>query len=338
MPPRGLITTRAAGPGLAASLAGVACGLLVAASVPSLSALVVAMVIGVAAGNLGLLGPWAEPGIRVARTQVLRVGIVLLGFRLSLGDVVDLGGPPGIVLIIIVVALTFLGTRLVARRLGLSEPLGLLLATGFAICGASAIAAVQPLAEADEDETALAIGLVTLFGTLAMFTLPALGRLVGLTAGEAGYWAGASVHDVAQVVATASTSGSGALEAAVIVKLSRVVLLAPLLVAVSIGRRRAAGAAGDGDPSATRPPIVPLFVVLFLVAAALRSTGVLDATTLSLLELAEKLCLAAAMFGLGATVRFARLRRLGHRPLLVGALSWLIVAGVSLPVALFISP
>ncbi len=338
MPPGGLTATRAAGPGLAAAAAGVACGLLVAASIPSLSALVVAMVVGVAAGNLGLLGPWAEPGVRIARTQVLRVGIVLLGFRLSLGDVVDLGGPPGLVLIVAVVALTFLGTRLLSAQFGLSRPLGLLLATGFSICGASAIAAMQPLAEADEDETALAIGLVTLFGTLAVFTLPALGHLLGLTAGEAGYWAGASVHDVAQVVATASAGGSAALEAAVIVKLSRVILLAPLLVAVSVSRRRSVRATANRDSATARPPIVPLFVVLFLVAAALRSTGVLGDPTLSILALGEKLCLAAAMFALGATVRFARLRHLGHRPLLIGALSWLIVAGVSLPVALFISP
>lgn len=149
------------------------------------------------------------------------------------------------------------------------------MATGYSICGASAIAAVEPFADASEEEVAYSIALVTLCGTLAIFTLPGLGSLLGLTATEFGAWVGASVHDVGQAVAAASTHGEVSLKLATLVKLTRVALLAPLLAGVAIAARRRQGdAALEG---AKRPPLLPLFILLFLVASAITSTGVLSA-------------------------------------------------------------
>jgi len=263
---------------------------------------------------------------------LLRAGIVLLGFRLSFDDVRSLG-VDGASAVVIVVAATFLGIQLLARLMGLRPGLGLLVATGYAICGASAVAAMQPLSDADEEETAYAIGLVTLCGTLSIAVLPALGNLMNLSVETFGSWVGMGVHDVGQVTATATAFDDGALATATLVKLTRVVLLAPMVALVGISVRRRANR--DGAPIVGNPPpLVPLFVALFLVAIAIRATGQLSDAQLDSIKDVEKVFLTAGMFGLGTGVRLARLRRLGGRPLVLGLASWAVVAGLALVAAL----
>ncbi|MBI5089987.1 MAG: putative sulfate exporter family transporter, partial [Actinobacteria bacterium] len=257
-------------PGLAFALAGALVGAAVHAASAAVSPHVVAVLFGAVGANLGISGPTFDPGLRAAGRRVLRVGIALVGFRLSLGEVLDLG-PRALAAVCIVVTLTFTGARALGRRLGLSSPLSLLVATGYSICGASAIAAAEPFSDASEEEVAYSIALVTLCGSLAIFVLPVLGHALGMSSEAFGAWVGASVHDVGQVVAAASTRDDVALKAAVVVKLTRVALLAPLLVVIALGSRRRTG----GPRRAERPPVLPLFVVLFLVAAAVRSTGAL---------------------------------------------------------------
>jgi uncharacterized integral membrane protein (TIGR00698 family) len=227
------------------------------------------------------------------------------------------------------VAATFLGTRWLGRCLGLSASLSLLVATGFSICGASAIAAVEGVAEADEEEVAFSIGLVTLCGSLAIVLLPILRHPLGLdTATSFGSWVGASVHDVGQVVATASSGGSVAVRAAVVVKLTRVVLLAPLVAGLGLSRRH--GTTTTSPPaSASRPALVPLFVAGFVGAIVLRSTGWLPSDWVAAAQTAQSILLCAALVGLGTGVRVAKLRRVGGRPLVLGLVSWVLVAGVS---------
>ncbi len=314
-------------PGLAllVALAAVATGL--AAVVPSLSPLVAGVVVGALVVNVVTLPDRLQPGIAFGARSLLRVGIVLLGFRLSMGDVIGLG-TGGLLVVAMVVGVTFVGTRWMARRMGVPDDLGLLVATGYSICGASAIAAVDGVVGADEEETAYAITLVTVCGTLSIFLLPLLADPLGLTGEAFGTWVGGAVHDVGQVVATASTQEADAVAAATVVKLTRVVLLAPLVAMVALGRRRVARAT-DGD-AAGHPPLLPLFVVGFLAAIAVRSTGWLGAGTLDLLGTLEKVVLTVALVGLGAGVRIARMRRLSGRPLALGAVAWLLVAGASL--------
>lgn len=202
------------------------------------------------------------------------------------------------------------------------------MATGYSICGASAIAAVEPFADASEEEVAYSIALVTLCGTLAIFTLPGLGSLLGLTATEFGAWVGASVHDVGQVVAAASTHGEVSLKLATLVKLTRVALLAPLLAGVAIAARRRQGdAALEG---AKRPPLLPLFILLFLVASAITSTGVLSARALADIKNAETILLGMGLVGLGSNVDLRKLRAVGGTPLALALSSWALVAVVSL--------
>lgn len=230
--------------GLAALLPGVTLVVIcvaVAYSVNKLfstiSPLVVAVVLGAILTNAGLIPERCRPGLRWATKRLLRAGIVLLGFRLALNDIIRLGAP-ALAVVFGVVGLTFTGTQWLGRRLGISRGLSLLVATGFSICGASAIAAMEPLADASEEDVAFSIALVTLCGSLAIVVLPGIGHLLGLRPEVFGSWVGASVHDVGQVVATASTGGTRALSAAIVVKLTRVALLAPMVAIVSVQRRR----------------------------------------------------------------------------------------------------
>lgn len=340
MPPPGGLLRRAlhagSGPRPRQLLPGVAVAVLGVAVVASVAAvtgvplLVLAVAGGALLANARLLPPSAAPGLELCAKRVLRVGVVLLGLRLSVAQVVRLGGP-GLLLVAAVVTATFFGTRAVARRIGVSDGLGLLVAVGFAICGASAIAAVEAVSDAEEEEVAFAVALVTLCGSLSIVLLPVLRVPLGLELAAFGQFVGASVHDVTQVVATAAAAGPAALGPAVVVKLTRVVLLAPLVVL--LGRRAGRAGPGPAGPGVgsgrAAPPLVPLFVAGFLAAVVVRSLGILPDGWLGPIARVEQLVLAVALFGLGAGVRVSRLRAIGARPLLLGLLSWVVVAATS---------
>jgi len=298
------------------------------AAVGSLSPLVVSVALGAILANLGLVPDAARPGATFAAKRLLRVGVVLLGLQLAVGDMLALGGK-GLALVVVVVAATFFGTQWVGRRLGLSPGLSLLVATGYSICGASAVAAMEGVSDADEEDVAYAVALVTLCGSLCIALLPVLQGPLGLDATAFGTWTGASVHDVGQVVATASSAGAVALHAAVVVKLTRVVLLAPLVAGVSLARRRHGETGRPAAAVRRSPPLLPLFVAGFLAAVALRSTGIVPDGWLASAKTLEKVLLSAALFGLGTGVQLSKLRRIGGRPLVLGLGAWALVAVVS---------
>ncbi|MFF3004644.1 YeiH family protein [Kitasatospora sp. NPDC057940] len=335
-------------PGLLLAAAGVAAAIAVHAAVPAVPKLTAAVVLGMAAAHLPGLRPVvrgvARPGLSMAGKRLMRLGIVLLGLKLSLDDVLGLGWAT-VAMVLAVVAATFTGTLWLGRRLGLPGDQPLLVATGYSICGASAIGAVSQAAGSEEEDVAASVALVTLCGTLAIAVLPLLQQPFGLGDVEFGRWVGASVHDVGQVVATAQTGGAGALREAVLVKLMRVVLLAPLVAGMAVAVRRRARRAGEAvagagqesgeDPAknpaktGSRPPIVPLFVAGFLAMIVLRTTGVLPERALTLAGDAQELLLAAALFGLGSAVHLPTMVRTGGRLALLGLGSWVVVAGVS---------
>lgn len=317
--------------GLLFALVGSLAGMVLHEAVDWISPLVVAVLFGALAANVGLVRAPMRVGLRWSARHVLRAGIVLVGLRLSLREVAHLG-PRALAAVVVVVVATFFGTQWLGKRLGLSPGLSLLVATGYSICGASAIAATEPFADATEEEVAYSIALVTMCGTLAIALLPAAASLMHMSDARFGAWVGASVHDVGQVVATASTRNAGALKAAVIVKLTRVALLAPLLAGVSFAyRRRHANDEHAGDTASL--PLLPMFIVLFLVAVAVRTTGVISDLWLARVKNVETLLMGMGLVGLGAGVSLAKLRAVGRRPLALGLLSWLLVAVVSLAAA-----
>lgn len=312
-------------PGLLLAAAIVAAAFGLVRLLPALSPLTISVILGVIVGNLGLKLTAVRPGLRFAAKRLLRVGIVLLGLRLAVGDVLHLGAK-SLVVVVGVVAVTFVGTQLLGRAFGVSPGASLLIATGFSICGASAVAAMDAVTDNKDEDVVTAIALVTLCGSLAIALLPLLQRPLGLSDTAFGMWTGASVHDVAQVVATASVAGPAALAPAVVVKLTRVVLLAPMVLGVSLVRRRRATA---GVSAGSRPPIVPLFVVGFLAMVAVRSLGLLPSGALDAAHSAETIVLAAALAGLGSSVHLRTLFTTGGRALALGLSSWLLIAAVA---------
>ncbi|MEE6295290.1 YeiH family protein [Georgenia wangjunii] len=229
-------------PGLALVAAVALACLGLAQLVPVVSPLIVAIVLGVVVRNAGLLRPPVRPGTQWSTKRLLRAGVVLLGLQLSIGEVLALRVGE-LVTIVATVVITFLATRWLGTKVGTSRTTSLLIATGFAICGASAVAAmsaVVPEDETSEDDVATAIAMVTLFGALALFLMPLAQGLVGLDDHQMGVWIGSSVHEVAQVVAAASAVSAAALTVAVVVKLGRVVLLAPMVAVVGVTERRRA--------------------------------------------------------------------------------------------------
>lgn len=317
-------SARRLAPGLAAIGLATALAFGVQALVPGLGATSVAVVIGALAANLGLHRAVLHPGSAFAARRLLRIGVVLLGLQLSLRDLVGLG-LPGLAVVVVTVTATFFGTQALGRAWGVGRARSLLVATGFSICGASAVGAMRDVAGADEEDAGVAIALVTLCGSLAILVLPALRGPLGLDVVSFGQWVGASVHDVGQTVATANRV-PGALTTAVVVKLSRVVLLAPLVAGVALARRRSADPSVDG---ARRPVPVPLFVVGFLASIALASTGWVPAGALAVAKGVQQVLLVAALVGLGAGIHWRVLRRTGGRALALGLASWVIVAAVA---------
>ena len=295
------------------------------------SPLVIAVVLGALISNLGMLPENCRIGLGFAARNLLRLGIVLLGLQLSFSQVRELGAP-GLALVIVVVAATFAGTQWLGKKMGLSPGLSLLVATGFSICGASAIAAMRPVSDADDDDMAYAIALVTICGTLAIFLLPAIGEIIGFSGAQFGSWVGASVHDVAQTVATAASGNDDAQDAAIVVKLTRVMLLAPLVAAVSFTRRRKLSHTNITDSKTQKaklPPVIPLFIIGFIAAISINSSFNLPSEFLSNVKWLEKSLLACALVGLGAGVDARKLRRVGTRPLALGLISWILIATLS---------
>jgi uncharacterized integral membrane protein (TIGR00698 family) len=320
------------GIGLLFAFVGSLVGMALHEVVDWVSPLVVAVLFGAIAANLGIVRLSMQPGLKWSARHVLRAGIVLVGLRLSLREVAHLG-PRALAAVVAVVFATFLGTQWLGKRLGLSPGLSLLVATGYSICGASAIAAAEPFADATEEEVAYSIALVTMCGSLAIALLPVSASLLHMSDARFGSWVGASVHDVGQVVAAASIHSAAALKAAVVVKLTRVALLAPLLAAIAVSYRRQHRNDEHADDAAPLPPALPLFIALFLVAVAVRTTGVVPTVWLVRLKHLETLLMGMGLVGLGAGVSLAKLRLVGRRPLALGLLSWALVATVSLAAA-----
>ncbi|GAB2737679.1 putative sulfate exporter family transporter [Salinifilum aidingensis] len=311
-------------PGLAVAAIGTAIAFAVNTLLPALSALTTAVVLGVLVGRF--LPEPTRKGLDWTTKKLLRIGVVLLGLQLGLGDVLGLGLGTFLA-VCATVLIAFFGTLALGNLLGVSRGLTLLVATGFSICGASAIAAVDSVTETDREDVATGITLVTLYGSAAIGLVPLIGSGLGLVPEQLGIWAGLSVHEVAQVVAAVSPAGAAAVGLAVVVKLTRVVLLAPVVAGVSVVERRR-GRTGAGE----RPPLVPLFVVGFLLLMVVRSTGLVPDAVVSASSLLTTWLFAAALFGLGSGVRLGALLRTGRRGLALGGLSTVLVALVGLGV------
>ncbi len=315
-------TLRTLLPGLAVCLLAGALCMVISRFLDGVSALLLAIVLGALWRNIVPVPTALEPGIAVS-DKLLRLGIVLLGLQLSLGTILGLG--PGVLLVVFLsVGVTFFATLWIGSRLGMDLPQRLLIAAGFSICGAAAVAGAENVVRAKQNEVATAIGLVVLFGTLMIPAMPALGALLGMDERSIGMLAGASTHEVAHVVAAGGSVGAAALEVAVTVKLARVVLLAPIIAGVGIFMRRRHAVTGGKNP-----PLVPLFVLGFIAAMLLRSSGIVPVWALDAGQMLQTLLLSSAMFALGLGVHLRSIVKTGGKSLLLGLLATIVITVVS---------
>jgi len=317
-------------PGFVLALFGAAAGYGVHLLLPGLPWLTAALILGVLVGSIRplrtLLDGTLAPGLALAARRVLRLGIVVLGFQLSLVDIARLGWV-AILAIVALVIVSFVITWLVGRAFRLEGDQAVLMAAGFSICGVSAVGAMAAARRSPAKDTGTPITLVTLYGTLAIVVLPALAALLHLDERQFGHWVGASVHDVGQVVATAQTAGTAALAVAVVVKLTRVLMLAPMVAIASIQTRRRDSAQ---DAASKRPPIVPLFIAGFIAAVLVRSFLPLPDAVLASANILQSALLATALFGIGASLRIEQLARSGLRAVAAGLVSWIAILGMAL--------
>jgi len=316
-------------PGILAALVATGVAFVIHLLFPGVPLLTASVALGILVGQIpaarrridGVL----KSGLIFSAKRLMRVGIVLLGLKLSLVDIAHLGWV-AIVLTVLIVLCTFGITWALGRLFRLPGDEPILIATGFSICGVSAIGAMSAVTRTKTEEQATPAALVTLFGTLAIAVLPLLQGPLGLNAHEFGQWVGASVHDVGQVVATAQTAGSAALAIAVVVKLTRVLMLAPMVATASVVVRRTRGVV-EGEKL---PPIIPLFVAGFIIAVLLRTFVPLPAVLLNSADIVQTVVLAMALFGLGVAIRLEKLVGSGLRSMVVGVLSWAAIAGMAL--------
>ncbi|MEM8555532.1 MAG: putative sulfate exporter family transporter [Pseudomonadota bacterium] len=239
-----------------------------------------------------------QPGIAFASKSVLRIGVALLGVRISADMALSLGWETLVMVVAVVLATIAFGMGL-ARLFGFKDKFGFMSAGSVAICGASAamaIAAVLPKDERSEERLVFTVVGVTILSTVAMIAYPILAEQIGLSTQVAGVFLGATIHDVAQVVGAGFSISEETGEIATVVKLLRVAMLAPVIIVAAIVVRRVAGAAvEDGE----RPPLVPLFVVAFFVLLGLNSAGLIPAVVTEAATEASRWALLAAIAAVG---------------------------------------
>jgi uncharacterized integral membrane protein (TIGR00698 family) len=289
-----------------------------------------AMVLGLIMVNVAGPVGWAVPGIRFAARYILGIGIILLGLRLDLQSISELGSKAlWLVLFTITFGCSF--ALLAGKRLRVQRRVAMLIGVGCTICGNSAILAAAPVVAADERETSFAVATITVVGTLAVFVLPLIGHALGLDPLTYGVWTGASVPDTAQTIASGAAYSATARDVATVVKLVRTALLAPVLLTIAWSwTRYGAAVSADAARRGARKAF-PFFLIGFLVLAIVRTERIIDPEQVANVDQIARACFVVALAALGLQTRLANLRVLGPRPFLLGAGTATLLATVSLP-------
>src|SRR5215469_8471886 len=289
-----------------------------------ISALMIAIVLGMLVRNIVGVPAACAPGIRFSLRRILRLSIMLLGFQLSVRQIAEVGGK-GLLIVAITLAGAFAFTTWLGRRLGVDRKLAQLIAAGTSICGASAIVATNSVTEGSDEDVAYAIAVVTLFGSLSMLLYPVASHLLQIPAHAYGVWAGASIHETAQVLAAAFQGGAVSGQVGAVSKLSRVMLLAPVVLALAwAAQRRDSEAVGK-----KRSVPVPLFLIGFIAAIVINSSGIIPAPATKVIVLIDQFLLALSLGAMGLETSLRKVRDAGLRPLLLGSGAWLFISGFS---------
>lgn len=303
-----------------------------------LSALTLAIVIGMVLGNViyPSIASNCDGGIHLAKQQLLRMGIILYGFRLTFQQIADVG-LSGIIIDVLTLTSTFLLACWLGKHLfGIDKQTTLLIGAGSSICGAAAVMAADPVVKAESSKVAVAVATVVIFGTIAMFLYPWLYQLdlkfnlLGFTDSQFGVYIGSTIHEVAQVVATGRAISDDAGNNAVIAKMIRVMMLAPFLLILSAYLNRSSSSnSASQDKQQKTPIVIPWFAVFFIAVAGFNSLDLLPAALVSAIINLDTVFLCMAMAALGLTTHVSAIKQAGVKPILLATLLfiWLIVGG-----------
>lgn len=274
-----------------------------------------------------------QPGIEFSARTVLRFGVALLGARITLSQILDLG-VGNVAAVVSAVIFTILCGSILARVMGLSREQGLLSGGAVAICGASAalaISSVMPKSKDLERNTIFTVVSVTTLSTLAMIVYPIFVRMIGFSDYEAGVFLGGTIHDVAQVIGAGFSVSQEAGDTSTIVKLLRVTMLLPVVLVFTLLFRK--GGAAEGERATT----VPTFLIAFGVIVAVNSMGIVPEVIMAALSDISRWCLITAIAALGMKTSFKALALVGWRPVLLVVAETLLMAGFVLGYLLFVS-
>jgi len=289
------------------------------------SALILAIVIGMVVRNTVGVPDAAQAGVSFCLKKVLRLTIILLGLQLSFVQVEQVGGK-GFSVVAAALVATFLFTTWLGRRMGVDRKLTQLIAAGSSICGASAVIATNVVTQGSDEDVAYGVACVTVFGSFSMFLYPLLPHMLGLSPTAFGLWTGASIHEVAQVIAAAFQDGQVSGQFATISKLTRVMLLAPMVL--TLGMLAASGKVNGGKLDITKVTI-PWFVLGFVAIIGFNTLNILPPHVKALVITANQFLLAVSLTAMGLETSVAKLKQKGLKPLALGAGAWLFISAFS---------
>jgi uncharacterized integral membrane protein (TIGR00698 family) len=287
-----------------------------------LGSLTLALVLGIALRALAGPLPWSDAGSRLCARPVLRLGVFLMGARLDFALVAKVG-PRVLLLDALLICAGLVGIAWLARLLAVPARLATLLAVGTSICGASAVVAAGSVTGAGEDEVTLAVALCGILGTVGVLFYVLVGPHLPLTVTQLAILCGSTLHEVAQVIAAAFTWGSASGDLGTLVKLARVVLLAPALLVLGLVTE------GRGVRYSLKHPPIPWFVLGFLALGILGSLGGLPGGSRAVLSASSIFLMTCAMAAMGLHTQVAMLRRAGLRVLYAGLLAFGCLAALS---------
>jgi uncharacterized integral membrane protein (TIGR00698 family) len=293
------------------------------------SPLILSILLGMVFHNVIGTPQRARAGIAFSLRRILRLGIILLGLQITAAQVAAVG-IGGIAIIAGGLVATMVFTKALGRWLGVDPKLAELIAAGTSICGASAVIATNTVTRARDEDVAYAVACVTIFGSAAMFLYPLAGAALQLSAHDYGLWSGASIHEIAQVVAAAFQRGAESGQFGTVAKLTRVMMLAPTILALGwIAMRRGARHHPTAEGGRAAFPM-PWFVFGFLALVGLNSVVSVDPSARVAIVALTNFLLAMALAAMGLGTDFRKLVAAGPRPLLLGAVASFFISGFSL--------
>ena len=306
----------------------------------SLSPMIIGIILGMLYANSlrnNLPETWV-PGIQFCSKKLLRLGIILYGFRLTFMDVVAVG-LPGIIIDVIVVSVTVIGGYWLGKALKMDRDIALLTSIGSGICGAAAVLGAESTIQTKPYKTAVAVATVVIFGTISMFLYPIAYRagILGLSPDEMGIYAGSTLHEVAHAVGAGNAMGPEISDVAVIVKMIRVMLLVPVLLV--LGYWVAATAAKQGTSGTAKGKVtVPWFALGFLAVIGFNSFSLLPQSVVDIINYIDTFLLTMAMVALGAETSIDKFKKAGAKPFILAFLLYIWLIGGGWLLAKYITP